>query len=104
MNAVVTAKKMAQDLTNAGFNVEIKQEENVFSFFATSKNEWFETSYIFSGFVNTYNSRPRKYFSVTRSMPFSKSKAKRNISYADMWNEIQHAIRMMEISNVKVGA
>jgi hypothetical protein len=102
MNAVTTAKKMAQTLTDAGFDVEVSENETMFRFFATSKNEWFDTSYIFSAFVITENKRPRKYFSAVRSMTFSKSKAKRNISYQEMWNEIEWAIKLARPA--KVGA
>jgi hypothetical protein len=94
MNAVVTAKKMATELTNAGFDVEVSENETMFRFHATSKNEWYDTMYMFSGFVITENKRPRKYFSAVQSKTFSKSEAKRNISYSKMWNEIEWAIRM----------
>jgi hypothetical protein len=105
MNAIASAKKMAQELTAAGFNVEISETEKSFDFSAMSNNQLFDTTYIFIGHASvTSSNRTRKYFSATRSMVFSKTQSKRNISYAQMWREIDWAIKMSNREFAKVGA
>lgn len=103
MNAVTTTKKMAQELINAGFDVTVEETETSFNFSAISKGNTFDTAYIFNGFATiTASNRTRKYFSATRSMVFSKTQSKRNISYSEMFREIDWAIRMTRTA--KVGA
>ena len=102
MNAVTTTKQMAQKLVDAGFDVEVTETETSFTFSAMSKNQWFDTTYIFTaGAYTTSGNRTRKYFSVCRSMAFAKSHSKRNISYVEMNREIDYAIRLQQM---KVGA
>jgi len=102
MNAVTATKEMAQKLVDAGFDVEVTETETSFTFSAMSKNEWFDTTYIFTaGGYTTSGNRTRKFFSVCRSMPFAKSHSKHNVSYVEMNREINHAIRLQ---SVKVGA
>lgn len=103
MNAIATAQKMAAELTAAGFDVEVKETDTSYSFSAMSKNDVFDTTYIFTaGAYKTGANRTRKYFSATRSMVFAKNVNKRNISYTEMWSEIDWAIKMAR--PVKVGA
>ena len=102
MNAVTTTKQMAQKLVDAGFDVEVTETETSFTFSAMSKNQWYDTTYIFTaGAYATSGNRTRKYFSVCRSMAFAKTQAKRNISYREMNREIDYAIRLQQM---KVGA
>lgn len=103
MNAMAKTKKMAQELINAGFDVTIEETATSFNFSAISKSTGFETAYIFTGgaFTTTGN-RTRKYFSAVQSRVFSDNITKRNISYQEMYREIDWAIRMAQ--PVKVGA
>lgn len=102
MNAVTATKEMAQKLVDAGFDVEVTETETSFTFSAMSKNEWFDTTYIFTaGAYTTSGNRTRKYFSVCRSMAFAKTQRNNNISYVQMNREINHAIRLQ---SVKAGA
>ena len=102
MNAVTTTKQMAQKLVDAGFDVEVTETETSFTFSAISKNQWFDTTYIFTaGAYTTSGNRTRKYFSVCRSMPFAKSHRKNDISYVEMNREFDFAIRLQQL---KVGA
>jgi hypothetical protein len=102
MNAVTATKEMAQKLVDAGFDVEVTETETSFQFSAISKNQWYDTTYIFTaGAYTTSGNRTRKYFSVCRSMAFAKTQRKHNISYREMNREIDYAIRLQQM---KVGA
>ena len=103
MNAVDTTKKMAQELINAGFDVTVEETATSYNFSAMSKNNVFDTTYIFTaGAYITSGNRTRKYYSATRSTVFAKTQSKRNISYNEMYREIDWAIRMTRTA--KVGA
>lgn len=92
MNAKSQVARMKETLINAGFVMEIVEEsdtKNVY-FFTQAETQWFETrkTFFIAASKSEYSNNWRKYLSFTKSGFGDNSVDKSNMTYADMWSEI----------------
>jgi hypothetical protein len=107
MNALQKIKDMEATFRNAGFDVQVKEEDDMYFVSATNNAEFFGTSKHFIMMAGkTYGTNKwHKRLSVTEWGLFTKMTEKKDLSYADMWSEINYAIRYEKaVQSGKVGA
>jgi hypothetical protein len=106
MNAKKQIEYMKNDLIKAGFVMEIVEESEKATtyFFTQNETQWFETrkTFFISATKSDYSNSWRKYLAFTKSGFGINSVDKSNITYSEMWLQIQ--IVMNDAQFAKVGA
>jgi len=106
MNAKKQIEFMKNDLIKAGFVMQIVEESEKATtyFFSQNDTEWFETrkTFFISASKSDYSNNWRKFLSFTKSGVGIDSVDKSNMTYSEMWLQIQ--IVMNDAKYLKVGA
>lgn len=95
MNALQKIKDMEATLRNAGFDVQVEESDDMYFVSAKNNAEFLGITKIFMMSASkTYGTNKwHKRLSVTHWGLFTKTGKKKDLSYADMWNEINWEIR-----------
>ncbi len=99
MNALDKIKDMENTLRNAGFDVLVKEEDDMYFVSASNNAGVLSTSRFFIMVASkSYGANKwHKRLSVAQWDLFSKVSEKKNLSYSEMWSEINFAIRFAKV-------